>query len=94
MDEERRLRYQTKITWIQDRSDCIETWLSETELKKGFSDTKTVLAIFKAYQEVVEACMDLIAMYLRDCDTPPLDDYSNITGLISSRRRRRNCSVR
>jgi len=41
-------------------------------------DEMPLLAIFKAYQEVIECLMDLIAMNLRDTDLPARDDYSNI----------------
>jgi len=41
-------------------------------------DTKTTLVIFKAYQEIVEATMDIIAMYIRDQGIAARDDYSNI----------------
>ena len=38
-------------------------------------DTKTILAVFKAFQEIVEATMDIIAMYLRDQGMAARDDY-------------------
>lgn len=78
MDEDRRDRYRDKIFWILDRMDLIETWLDEISPEIPISDTKTLLAIFKAFQEVVEATMDFIAMYLRDSGIPSRDDYSNI----------------
>lgn len=78
MDEDRRLRYRDKILWIQDRSGLIEIWIEEANPNEIVSDTRTLLAIFKAFQEVVEAFMDITAMYLRDKDIPSRDDYSNI----------------
>jgi uncharacterized protein YutE (UPF0331/DUF86 family) len=78
MDEDRRDRYRDKIFWILDRMDLIETWLDEISPEIPISDIKTLLAIFKAFQEVVEATMDFIAMYLRDSGIPSRDDYSNI----------------
>jgi len=78
MNEERRLRYRDKILWIQDRANLIFTWLGENNSDYGASDTKTTLAIFKAFQEIVEATMDITAMCLRDMDIPSRDDYSNI----------------
>ncbi len=77
MDEDRRLRYRDKILWIHGRADLIETWITESgnDLK---TDTKTTLAIFKAFQEITEATMDCISMFLRDNQQPARDDYSNI----------------
>jgi uncharacterized protein YutE (UPF0331/DUF86 family) len=75
---DRRLRYRYKILWIQDREELIGTWLKELLPDESHHDTRTVLATFKAFQEVVESTMDIIAMYLRDHDIPSRDDYSNI----------------
>jgi uncharacterized protein YutE (UPF0331/DUF86 family) len=77
MDEDRRLRYQDKICWIHGRADLIDTWLKESSNDRS-TDTKTVLAIFKAFQEITEATMDCISMILRDTKVPARDDYSNI----------------
>ena len=78
MDEERRSRYRDKILWIQDRAELIDIWLNDLSPPGSPPDIKTRLAIFKAFQEVTEAAMDFIAMYLRDQDIPSRDDYSNI----------------
>lgn len=78
MDENRRLRYRDKILWILNRIRLIETWFDEIPKEEKIPDIKTTLAIFKAYQEIVEAIMDIIAMYLRDQDIAARDDYSNI----------------
>ena len=77
MDEDRRLRYRDKVFWIHRRADLIETWISEPDgdLK---TDTKTTLAIFQGFQEITEATMDCISMFLRDNQEPARDDYSNI----------------
>ncbi len=77
MDEDRRLRYRDKILWIFGRADLIETWLKESKDSHEI-DTKTRLAIFKAFQEITEATMDCISMFLRDNQVPSRDDYSNI----------------
>jgi len=78
MDEDRKARYLDKIFWIRGRVELISIWLSESSDTNSIPDTKTVLAIFKAFQEITEASMDLIAMHLRDSGIPPRDDYSNI----------------
>lgn len=78
MEEERKFRYREKIFWILDRIRLIEEWSGDFPGKEIIPDTKTLLAIFKAYQELIEAIMDIIAMYLRDQNIPARDDYSNI----------------
>jgi uncharacterized protein YutE (UPF0331/DUF86 family) len=78
MEEDRRFRYRDKILWILNRIGLIEAWSDNFSGKEAMPDTKTLLAIFKAYQEVVEAIMDIIAMYLRDQNIGARDDYSNI----------------
>jgi len=77
MDEDRRLRYCDKIFWIQGRADLIQTWLKEYDGDQN-PDTKTILAVFKAFQEITEATMDCLSMYMRDNQVPARDDYSNI----------------
>lgn len=81
MDEDRKLRYQEKIHWIKNRMVLIETWTIEFSQKKMKPDTKTTLAIFKAYQEIVEATMDIMAMCIRDQGIAARDDYSNIDAI-------------
>ncbi|MHA1742379.1 MAG: DUF86 domain-containing protein [Candidatus Thorarchaeota archaeon] len=53
----------------------VSKWLAE-----GIEDDdiKTELALTKAFQEVCEAIMDLLAMILKDSSVPPTDNYSNI----------------
>ena len=53
----------------------VSKWLAE-----GIEDDdiKTELALTKAFQEVCEAIMDLLAMTLKDSSVPPTDNYSNI----------------
>jgi uncharacterized protein YutE (UPF0331/DUF86 family) len=41
-------------------------------------EERTRLAIYKAFQEIVEALFDIIAMKLVDLKIPPKDDYTNI----------------
>lgn len=78
MDEDRRLRYRDKIFWIRNRADLITSWTGKVCPEDLISDTRTVLAVFKSFQEISEAFMDLVAMYLRDNRIPPRDDYVNI----------------
>ena len=80
---ERRTRYLDKLAHIDKRILNIETWLSESE------DEKTRLAIYKAFQEIVEALFDIVSMKLVDLKMSPKDDYTNIKileekGLLNS----------
>lgn len=74
-------RYKDKINIILKRSDQAEDWLKELYSAQTFEDDKTKLAVYKAFQEIVEASMDIIAMMLKDMEKIPKDDYSNIDSL-------------
>jgi len=82
MEERRVKRYLEKISLISKREGQIEGWLGEER------DEKTVLAIYKAFQESVEASLDLVAMICRDKGIPPEDDYTNIERVIEAKRRK------
>lgn len=69
---ERRIRYLDKLAHIDRRILNIESWLPMSE------EERTRLAIYKAFQEIVEALFDIIAMKLVDLRIPPKDDYTNI----------------
>lgn len=76
LSNDRKKRYLQKIQHAKDRIALINEWINEE-----LSDDKTVLAISKAFQEVVEVSTDLIAMALKDHGRIPGDDYSNIDDL-------------
>jgi len=75
-------RYMQKIKHAQGRSALVHEWLSE---KGHENELKTTLAIHKAFQEIVEVMMDLVAMMLKDVSVPPLDDYTNIGKAVEHR---------
>jgi uncharacterized protein YutE (UPF0331/DUF86 family) len=75
---ERRIRYLDKLAHIDRRILNIESWLPMSE------EERTRLAIYKAFQEIVEALFDIIAMKLVDLKIPPKDDYTNIKILEES----------
>ncbi|MFW6145138.1 MAG: hypothetical protein ACOC55_06155 [Candidatus Natronoplasma sp.] len=52
MDEERISRYRDKISIVDKRRDDISSWIQER-------DEKSTLAVYKAYQEMIEAFTDL-----------------------------------
>ncbi len=74
MDEKRIKRYRDKISVVVKRRDNISEWMDE-------KDEKSILAIYKAYQELIEAFTDIFAMMLKDMDSVVEDDYSNIEKL-------------
>lgn len=76
MREERFKRYLEKIKKIQKRLGEIHKWSSDF-LKKE----KDKLAVYKAFQEISEAIMDIVAMMLKDEELIPKDDYQNIKKL-------------
>ena len=83
MDEDRLRRYWDKINLISKRNDEIRAWTA-IHPEDFIEDEKTKLATYKAFQEIVEACMDIIAMMCKDSKIPPRDDYTNI-GLLKDR---------
>ena len=74
MDEKRLKRYKEKISVIELRSENIASWIHER-------DEKSVLAIYKAFQELVESFTDICSMMLKDMSEIVEDDYSNIETL-------------
>ena len=77
MDEDRLKRYWDKINLISKRSAEIKEWTAISS-QEFLADEKTKLATYKAFQEIVEACMDIVAMICKDSNIPPKDDYTNI----------------
>jgi uncharacterized protein YutE (UPF0331/DUF86 family) len=85
MKTERANRYNGKLNLISKRAGQIDEWLSQAPAEDFLEDDKTKLASYKAFQEAVEACMDLVAMMYKDLRMVPKDDYSNIENLKGGR---------
>lgn len=77
MEEDRLKRYWDKVNLVSKRSDEIRKWTG-IRSEDFIGDEKTKLATYKAFQEVVEASMDIVAMICKDLKIPPKDDYTNI----------------
>ncbi|MEA1992898.1 MAG: DUF86 domain-containing protein [Euryarchaeota archaeon] len=77
MKEERVKRYWDKINLISKRTDEINEW-ANTEPEEFIANEKTKLATYKAFQELAEASMDIVAMICKDTKILPKDDYTNI----------------
>ena len=72
MERERIERYKNKIDLALDRLSKIEYNIDK------FDDEMMRLAIYKAFQEVVEVLTDIISMILSDINHSIGDDYANI----------------
>ncbi len=73
MDVMRLKRFKDKLGLIENRVANISEW------KEDFlSDEKSKLACYKAFQEIVEASTDILAMALKEHKVLPKDDYLNI----------------
>ncbi len=81
MEIVRARRYKDKTNIIIKRANQIEGWVQDISSDQFLEDDRTRLATYKAFQEIVEACMDIVAMMCKDLDLVPKDDYSNIENL-------------
>lgn len=81
MEIERAKRYRDKMNIILKRNDEINDWIGGYNSEDFVHDEKTKLATYKAFQEIVEASMDCIAMACKDEKIVPKDDYTNIESL-------------
>jgi len=80
IEENRLKRYWGKTELILNRIAEIREW-SGISTKDFIKDERTKLATYKAFQEVVEASMDITAMLCKDLKIIPKDDYTNIESL-------------
>ena len=80
MDTDRLNRYKEKIDIIEKRIQEAEEW-SDISSDKFVQDERTKLATYKAFQEIAESCMDIVAMACKDVKILPKDDYTNIEKL-------------
>jgi len=81
MEIERARRYKDETNIIIKRASQIESWVQDISSDRFLEDDRTKLATYKAFQEIVEACMDIVAMMCKDMNLVPKDDYSNIENL-------------
>ncbi len=79
MDVDRAKRYIDKMDLINERINDIREWLSGVSMKEFMEDKKLRLASYKAFQEIVESSMDIVAMIIRDLNLIVKDDYTNLS---------------
>lgn len=82
MNKRRERQYKRKFDAIYNGLKLLSEWLIPISLEEFLSDTKTRYASYKAFQEVVEALMDICAMIVKDIGEEPKDDYTNIETLV------------
>ena len=81
MKIERAGRYKDKLNLVSKRVEQVQEWLQQISAEEFLEDDKTRLASYKAFQEAVEACLDLVAMMCKDSKMVPKDDYCNLETL-------------
>jgi uncharacterized protein YutE (UPF0331/DUF86 family) len=84
VDIDRAKRYREKLNLIIERAADIEDWLP-SDVSDFSSDKRNRLAIYKAFQELIEASFDVAAMVCKDLKIVPKDDYTNLETLQNIR---------
>ena len=80
LKKERLESYERKLMKLSERREDVERWCrGDIEEIKGNKLKR--LAIYKAFQEAMEAAMDLCAMILKDIKVMVSDDYENVVNL-------------
>ena len=82
MDEGRIKRYKEKLNLIGRRISQITEWTNNLTGEDFKKDELIKLATYKAFQEIVDGSMDIIAMLCKDLGITPKDDYTNIDALL------------
>jgi uncharacterized protein YutE (UPF0331/DUF86 family) len=85
MEIERIGRYKDKLNLISERAQDIEEWVRGYDSSDFIDDKKTRFAVYKAFQELVEASFDITAMACKDLKIIPKDDYTNIDILFEKK---------
>ncbi|MGQ4833954.1 MAG: DUF86 domain-containing protein [Candidatus Asgardarchaeia archaeon] len=82
MNKQRSERYREKLNLIEMRISQIINWTSNLDEDDFQKNDLVKLAVYKAFQEIVESSMDIISMICKDIGIPPKDDYTNIETLL------------
>ncbi|MHA1526163.1 MAG: DUF86 domain-containing protein [Promethearchaeota archaeon] len=80
MEEERIKRYNDKLEYFIQTITNLEDWTKDIDVKK-FTQNLELLkqyGIYNAFQILLEIITDIIAMIVKDSNTIPKDDYSNL----------------
>ena len=76
-------KYSDRIDIIEKRISQIKEWTEDLSPEDFEKNELIKLAVYKAYQEIIEASMDLVAMLCKDSGKMPKDDYANIETIAS-----------
>ncbi len=80
MEEERIKRYNDKLEYFIQTLTNLEDWTKDIDVKE-FTQNLELLkqyGIYHAFQILLEIITDVIAMIVKDSNTIPKDDYSNL----------------
>ena len=89
----RACRYKDKLDMVFKRTGQVEEWLADVSEDEFLEDDMTKLAVYKAFQEAVEASLDLVAMMCKDLGITSQDDYSNLERLAALSARSREVLI-
>jgi len=81
MKDERKAQYSRKLNVIYKGLSLLSEWIVPTSVDEFVLDIKARYATYKAFQEVVDAAMDICAKIMKDIGEEPKDDYSNVEHL-------------
>lgn len=84
MISEKRIRkYRDRLGLIETRVSQISDWTNQLTIDDFEKNELVKLATYKAFQEIIESAMDIVAMLCKDCKITPKDDYNNIKSLLN-----------
>ncbi len=79
MNNEKRIRrYRERLELIETRLAQINEWTKNLSVDEFEKNELVKLAAYKAFQEIIDAAMDIVAMICKDSKLTPKDDHSNI----------------
>ena len=90
---QRARRYKDKLDMVFKRAGQVQEWLADVSEDEFLEYNMTKLAVHKAFQEAVEASLDLVAMMCKDLGITSQDDYSNLERLAALSARSREVLV-
>ena len=73
-------RLARKAAWLREALEYVDKWLSNVDEGKFLSEAMRRYVVFKAFQEAVEASMDMAALLVQ-LGGSPRDDRSNLDRL-------------
>jgi len=80
MEEERIMRYNDKLEYLNQTIENLNNWTESIDLKEFIErlELQKQYGIYHAFQIGIEIITDLVSMIVKDVKLIPKDDYSNI----------------